>query len=77
MSFNNSSSIPNSCSSISKKQTIPWPPSKTLQWTFVEYITPPIKHGSSWELKCKFCAKEFKTKSITRTRKHFWALQIT
>ncbi len=60
MSFNNSSSAPNNCSFVSKKQTTPWPPSKALEWTFVECVTPLAKHGSSWELECNFCAKEFK-----------------
>jgi hypothetical protein len=59
MSLNNSFFAPNNCSSVSKKQITPWPPSNALEWTFVEYITPPAKHGNFWELKCKFCVKEF------------------
>jgi hypothetical protein len=62
---------------VSKKQTIPQPPFKTLEWTFVEFITPPIKHGNSCELKCKFCAKLFKTTSIARIKKHFLGTSIS
>jgi hypothetical protein len=72
MSFNNSSSTPNSCFFVSKKQTTPWPPSKALEWTFVEWVTPPTKHENSWELKCEFCAKEFKVTLITRIREQFF-----
>jgi hypothetical protein len=53
------------------KRTIPWPPSKALEWTFVGCVIPPTKHGRTWELKCKFCAKEFKVTLITRIREHF------
>jgi hypothetical protein len=59
MSFKYSFFTFNNCFSVSKKQTTPWPPFKALEWTFVECVTPPTKHGSFWELKCKFCVKEF------------------
>ncbi len=71
ITLNNFPFAPNSCSFVFKKQSIPWPPSKAQEWTFVECVTPFAKHGNSWELKCNFCAKEFKATSITRIRKHF------
>jgi hypothetical protein len=42
-----------------------------MEWTFVECVIPFAKHGSSWELKCKFFVKEFKATSITRIKEHF------
>jgi hypothetical protein len=38
MSFNNSFSL------VTSKQMNPLPPSKTLEWTFVECINPLSKH---------------------------------
>ncbi len=29
---------------VASKQMNPWPPSKTLEWTFVECINPLAKH---------------------------------
>ncbi len=60
MSFNNSSSNvnPNNSSSIAKRQTNPWPPSKALEWTIIECVSLLVKHGKFWELRCKFCAKK-------------------
>jgi hypothetical protein len=29
------------------------------------------KHGKTWELKSKFCAKEFKSSFATKVREHY------
>jgi hypothetical protein len=69
MFFNNSSSNVNpKNSSIAKRQTNPWPPSKALEWSIIDL---PMKHGKFWELRCKFCVKEFKATLITRMKAHF------
>jgi len=69
MFFNNSSSNVNpNNSSIAKRQTNPWPPSKALEWSVIDLIT---KHGNFWELRCKFCVKEFKATLITKMKAHF------
>ena len=43
-----------------------WPPSKGIEWEYVDCIEPPATLGKSYLLQCKLCDKEFKASSITR-----------